>query len=62
MNFMKREKYVAPMIYILMTEELCSDFISFSVNDGDKNVDKGEVHEEHQSEELFDNTDNWGGC
>ena len=62
MNFMKREKYVAPMIHILMTEELCSGFNSFSVNNGEKAVDKGEVHEEHQSEELFDNTDNWGGC
>lgn len=61
MNFMKREKYVAPMIHILMTEELCSGIDSGSVHNNDVHVDKFDV-KEHQSEELFDNTDNWGGC
>lgn len=61
MNFMKREKYVAPMIYILMTEELCSDLKIGSVHNNDEPVDKFGV-KENQSEEWFDDTDNWGGC
>ena len=60
MNFMKREKYVAPMIHILMTEELCSDIDSGSVHNYDKPVDKFDV-KENQNEEWFDNTENWGG-
>lgn len=61
MNFMKREKYVAPMIHILMMEELCSGIDTGSVQNNDEPVDKFGV-KENQSEELFDNTDNWGGC
>ena len=57
---MKREKYVAPMIYILMTEELCSDLKIGSVHNDDKPVDKFDV-KENQSDDWFDNTDNWGG-
>lgn len=58
---MKREKYVAPMIYILMTEELCSGFNTGSVHNNDVHVDKFDV-KENQNEEWFDDTDNWGGC
>lgn len=57
---MKREKYVAPMIHILMTEELCSGFDTGSVHNNDEHVDKFGV-KENQSEEWFDDTDNWGG-
>lgn len=58
---MKREKYVAPMIHILMTEELCSGFNTGSVHNNDVHVDKFDV-KENQNEEWFDDTDNWGGC
>lgn len=61
MNFMKREKYVAPMIHILMTEELCSGIDTGSVHNYDKPVDKFGA-KENQSDEWFDDTDNWGGC
>lgn len=61
MNFMKREKHVAPMIHILMTEELCSGIDTGSVHNNDEPVDKFGV-KENQSDEWFDDTDNWGGC
>ena len=57
---MKREKYVAPMIYILMTEELCSGMDTGSVHNNDEHVDKFDV-KETQSDEWFNDTDNWGG-
>lgn len=57
---MKREKHVAPMIHILMTEELCSGIDTGSVHNNDEPVDKFGV-KENQSDEWFDDTDNWGG-
>ena len=60
MNFMKRKKYVAPMIHILMTEELCNGIDTGSVHNNDGHVDKFDV-KENQNDEWFDNTENWGG-